>query len=168
MICGTTITAGFRSDSLPAIGVFDVVEHVEDDPGFVRHLRSLLVPGGYLFVTVPAYQWLWSVNDEHAGHFRRYTLRGMRTLLQATGMHVEYESCFFRPLPLPIFFSRALPSRLGLLKSHHKEKNAREHGQGRGLSRTVLERLLAPEVDKVSRGKVMNVGSSIIAVARRL
>jgi 2-polyprenyl-3-methyl-5-hydroxy-6-metoxy-1,4-benzoquinol methylase len=48
VICGTTHSAGFKNGSLPAIGVFDVVEHIEDDIGFFRHLWDLLEPSGMI------------------------------------------------------------------------------------------------------------------------
>ena len=38
VICATTHTAQFKPGSIPAIGVFDVVEHIEDDIGFLKHL----------------------------------------------------------------------------------------------------------------------------------
>ena len=46
VICATTHTAKFQSGTIPSIGVFDVVEHIEDDIGFLKHLYELLVPGG--------------------------------------------------------------------------------------------------------------------------
>ena len=71
VICSTTHTAQFKSGSIPAIGLFDVVEHIEDNIGFLKHLSELLVPGGMLYLSVPAYQFLWSLEDVKAGHFKR-------------------------------------------------------------------------------------------------
>ena len=73
VICSTLEDAGFPAHSLPAIGIFDVVEHIEDEQRFLRHLRELLRPGGRIYVTAPAYRWLWSSDDDFSGHFRRYT-----------------------------------------------------------------------------------------------
>src|SRR5207249_3972828 len=69
----TLDTAGFAPASLGSIGMFDVVEHIKDDVGFLKQARSYLQPGGRLYLTVPAYQALWSGEDVYAEHFRRYT-----------------------------------------------------------------------------------------------
>lgn len=67
VICSTLDDAGFHPGALPAAGLFDVLEHIEDDRGVLRRLASLVRPGGRLYVTVPAYQWLWSGEDVLGG-----------------------------------------------------------------------------------------------------
>src|ERR1700760_3640040 len=52
------------SESLHLIGMFDVLEHLEDDVGVLQHVHSMLVPGGALVLTVPAHMALWSYFDE--------------------------------------------------------------------------------------------------------
>ena len=103
VICGTTHSAGFKNSTLPAIGVFDVVEHIEDDLGFLLHLRDLLKPGGMLYLTVPAYKFLWSHEDVNAGHFRRYTLASMKMKLLEAGLEPIFETYIFGFLTLPVF-----------------------------------------------------------------
>src|SRR4051794_12833929 len=46
--------------TLPAASLFDVLEHIRDDGGFLNGLHELLIPEGRLYLTVPAYQSLWS------------------------------------------------------------------------------------------------------------
>ena len=70
------------------VGLFDVIEHVEEDSELLRHAISLLEPGGLLFVTVPALQSLWSEFDEILGHKRRYTRKQLRSLLSQVGFDV--------------------------------------------------------------------------------
>ena len=111
VICGTTHSAGFKNGSLPAIGVFDVVEHIDDDLGFLRHLRDLLEPGGMLYLTVPAFNFLWSHEDVDAGHFRRYTLGAMEKKLAEAGLKPVFGTCIFGFLTLPVFLLRTLPYR---------------------------------------------------------
>jgi len=61
VICATINTAQFKSCSLPAIGLFDVNEHIEDDLDFLMSINGILEKGGYLYATtVPAYSFLWS------------------------------------------------------------------------------------------------------------
>ena len=60
--------------------MLDVLEHIEDDVGMLRHLNSCLKPGGKLLVKVPALNYLYSPMDKAIGHYRRY---GKRTLTEA-------------------------------------------------------------------------------------
>ena len=61
-----------------AICMFDVLEHLENPEINLEHAFSLLKPGGYLLVTVPAYQWLWSEHDEIHHHLRRYSVNDLK------------------------------------------------------------------------------------------
>lgn len=74
------------------IALLDVVEHIEDDAGFLRELHGALIPGGRIILTVPAYQWLWSPLDVHSRHYRRYTRRQLVGRLRAAGYRVEFAS----------------------------------------------------------------------------
>ena len=100
MICSTFEDAGFRQNTLPAVGMFDVLEHVEDDAGFLRTLHETMIPDGRLYLTVPAYQWLWLAEDTYAGHFRRYTLSSLTSILNRAGFDVEFRSYMFSMAPI--------------------------------------------------------------------
>lgn len=149
-----------------AIGAFDVVEHISDDADFIRRLSQLLAPSGYFFSTVPAHQWLWSMADDEAGHFRRYTMETYQDLL-APHFDVQFSSYFFQPLILPIAVLRSLPYRLGIRSSSTDASASREHGTDGGLSAVVLSRLLHPEVPRIAALKSLSFGSSLIIAARR-
>ena len=58
-------------------------------------------------MTVPAYGWLWSAEDEHAGHHRRYSLGRLDALLARCAFHVDYATYFFAPFTLPVFLCAA-------------------------------------------------------------
>lgn len=147
VICSTTDSAGFRSGSLPAVGLFDVIEHVQDDGAFVSSIGTLLADGGLLFATVPAYRLLWSDEDVDAGHFRRYSRAGICGVLTASGFRIEFATYFFRLLPLPILMLRSLPYRLGLKRETESDSAAaaRDHGVGRRRLAGALDHLLAGE-----------------------
>lgn len=160
VVCATFEDARFRPRSLAAVGLFDVLEHIGDDGGFLDLLRGRLIPGGRLFLTVPAHPWLWSGNDTFSGHFRRYTAGTLRRLFTAHGFRVDYLTAFFRPLVLPILLFRALPSRLGL-RGYSASATRREHSPGAGPFGALLER----EVRAIRRGRTLSFGASLLLAA---
>jgi SAM-dependent methyltransferase len=166
VVCATTQTAGFRPASMAAIGVFDVVEHIEDDVAFLKHLHELLEPSGMLYLTVPAFNFLWSEADVSAGHYRRYTLRSLEESLQAAGLEVAFDTYFFRVLPLTVFLFRSLPFRLGLTSgSANSENMSRTHGTDEGIMVRVMRRMLAPEANSLARGQSIAFGGSCLLAA---
>jgi 2-polyprenyl-3-methyl-5-hydroxy-6-metoxy-1,4-benzoquinol methylase len=167
VVCATTETAGFKRHSLPAVGLFDVLEHIEDDIGFLRSLKDLISRQGRIYLTVPAFQFLWSDEDVSARHARRYRLKDLCKSLETAGFEIEYSSYFFRFLPLPVFLLRTLPFKLGLAKSTpDAEKIARAHMTKGRVIPSVLRTLLEPEIHAIKQGKVMKFGGSCLVVAR--
>lgn len=169
VICATLEQAGFRPGSLPAIGMFDVLEHIEDDRGTLELCRRLLVPGGMLYLTVPACRWLWSRNDEHAGHFRRYSLRRLWSLLESTGFEVAFGSGMFRCLIVPIFLGRTLAGRLrrrnGPPTRTLRDKQ-RDHVHAPGPAQRWVQRSLDRELRALAGGRPRSAGSSLLFAAR--
>ena len=165
VICATTDTAGLRDGSLAAVGLFDVVEHIDDDVAFLRSLRRKLRGGGRLYATVPALQALWSKSDVRAGHFRRYSRAAIARTIADAGFAVDYATCIFRPLPLPIFLFRALPDRLGVALVRDAKNDEREHRVAGGALARALERVLASEVHNVRAARRMRFGASCLVVA---
>lgn len=168
VVCATLDAAGFVPGSLPAVGLFDVVEHIEDDAGFLQRLAARLVPGGWLYLTVPAYPCLWSSEDVEAGHFRRYTRATLAAVVARAGYALAYATMIFRPLPLPIALLRALPYRLRLRRGPGSaDVLAREHAADGGMAGALAARVLAPEPGCIAKGRTMAFGASILMVARR-
>ena len=153
--------AGFRDGALPAIGFFDVLEHIEDEQGFLGKIRRCLAGDGRIYLTVPAGRWLWSDADVQAGHFRRYTCASLRRALERAGFRPLFMSKMFFPLPLPLFLSRSLPSLFG-----HRRRPAgnysRQHQSG---SRPLLNRIWRWELARLARGRGIPGGTSCLAVA---
>lgn len=166
VMCATTAAAGFARATLHAVGVFDVIEHTENDLEFLRSIRALLKEGGRLYATVPAYNALWSDEDVSAGHFRRYTRTEIVGQIERAGFRLEYSTYVFRPLPLPILLRRTLPYRLR--PAHHRNGTrdaARDHTPAAGRSAAIMDWLLRQEVSNVDAGRRMNFGGSCLVVA---
>jgi hypothetical protein len=148
---------------MPAAGLFDVLEHVEDDTGFLNEIHRCLTPSGRLYMTVPAMPWLWSYDDVAAGHYRRYTLRELTTKLQKGGFSVLFSSYLFVPLPFPLLALRSLPSMFGR-RSLPQNTYAPLHQPAKT---TLLNRLLDLEGKFLSKGRPLPVGTSCLVVAEK-
>lgn len=89
------------------VALFDVFEHVEDDAALAERVESLLSSRGYIAMTVPAFSWLWSEHDVLHHHFRRYTTREVRNLLERANFEIVYLSYWNMALLLPAALVRA-------------------------------------------------------------
>jgi len=81
--------------------LLDVIEHLPDDTTAMREAGRALKPGGLLFVTTPAFQQLWSLNDDMAHHLRRYRRRDFEALASRSGLRLidsRYFMFFLSPL----------------------------------------------------------------------
>lgn len=94
-----------------AIGAFDVMEHVENDREFLTQCSSLLSPGGYIFLTVPAGMELWTDIDRVSGHKRRYTRNNLLSLLTEAGFTVTDIRYFGFFQYVPYLFTKKIVSR---------------------------------------------------------
>lgn len=167
LVCASLEDAGFLPGSLPAVGLFDVLEHIQADTHFLSAIHDLLAPGGRIYLTVPAFQSLWSADDLYAGHYRRYHLTGLRRRLTAAGFRVLFNTYIFFMLPLPIFLVRALPSRLGLRKQNVWDQYQQEHRSQPGLTGKLLNRLLVWEMQRIRAGHSIPLGGSCLIAAEK-
>lgn len=110
---GTLESLQLPNSSVQAIGLFDVLEHIEDPAEILSEVNRCLEPGGYLILTVPANNWLFSDFDISIGHFRRYSRKKLNLLLKGNNFSVLRIDYFFMILVLPALILRAIPYRLG-------------------------------------------------------
>jgi SAM-dependent methyltransferase len=148
---------------LAAAGMFDVLEHIEDDIGTLQRVNRLLAPSGRLFLTVPAYAFLTSADDVAAGHYRRYTLRSLARALARTGFRVAYATYLFAPLTPLVLLLRTLPSLLHLRRAEDAELKVSDHVR-EGLSARAMNRLLHMEARRIEAGGSIPFGTSCMAV----
>jgi hypothetical protein len=114
----------FADFDIRAIGLFDVIEHIENANVFIAELFSKVRSGTKIYCTVPAYNILRSDVDDFGGHFRRYNNRLIKELAAKSGAKLLYTSYFFLYLAPLTFLLRAMPYRLGIKRP--KEKIVRE------------------------------------------
>ncbi len=166
VICSTLEDAGFNENSLAAIGVFDVLEHIEKDSEFINNIHLLLQEEGLIYLTVPAYQKLWSIHDIEAGHYRRYNNQTIKKILE-NKFEIVFSSYFFSFLIPAVFIFRALPYYLGYRQKKILESNA-EFGTSKNIFVRLLEYLLVIESKLISKCISIPIGTSYLVVAKKI
>lgn len=165
VIWSTVADAGFKDHTIPAIGLFDVLEHIEDDKDFLKGLKKILFSNGWLYLTVPACQTLWSTEDEYTGHFRRYTISQIKKTLKIAGYTTVYATYLFSYLPIPILFARTLPTKLGLDRPSTDKNAQRENTVKSRVVNSILFLFHTLELAMIKRKKMIPFGTSLLIVA---
>jgi hypothetical protein len=172
VVRATLEDAGFVPGTLPAIGLFDVVEHMADDYKFLETMRTYLSSHGRVYLTVPAYQVLWSGADVVAGHYRRYSRQPLGELLEKAGLKVEFATGFFQFLPPAILAMRVIPYRLGWKTLPEVQagdtKMLRQHKTKSELVARTLDWLQEREVAGIRERRENKFGASWLVVARKV
>jgi ubiquinone/menaquinone biosynthesis C-methylase UbiE len=100
----------FEDNSFDLVTGLDVIEHLDDDIAGLREMRRVLRPGGHALLFVPAFMFLWGVQDDVSHHRRRYTLAGLKKVLCEAGLEVERATyaniSFFAPILLGRLFMK--------------------------------------------------------------
>ena len=124
--------------------LLDVLEHVDDDVGFLSGFVSQnAMPGGVVLIGVPAWPRLFARHDEALGHCRRYTPASCRALVAAAGLTVRKSGGLFHSLLVPRALGLAAERGRRLLgRPVSPPPNLGEWSGGETFS-SVLERALA-------------------------
>ena len=101
----------FPDDSFDLITALDIIEHLDDDVRGLSEIARVLKPGGRAIVLVPAYMFLWSLQDEISSHRRRYIVKQLRRALTQSGLVVE-RATYANALLFPIVYAGRLTLRV--------------------------------------------------------
>jgi SAM-dependent methyltransferase len=157
---GAAESLPFADASFDLVTGLDVVEHLDDDIAGLSEMRRVLRPDGRAVLFVPAFMFLWGVQDEISHHRRRYTLTELTQRLGDAGLTVERASYANITFFVPILAGRVLMRLTGL-------RPASENNITIGALNGLLGRILGAESWWLRR---MNFpfGVSIICVARKI
>lgn len=159
--CATLEDLGLPTSSIPSIGVFDVLEHIEDPMPMLKEFSRVLDKDGLLLITVPAHQFLFSKYDSSIGHFRRYSTSELKSSLTAAGFELVSARFLFSFLVPIAWVLRVLPEKMRLKNSGTSRSSARNQLRIAQLLSPLFRFLVATE--KILR---LPFGLSIVAVAR--
>jgi SAM-dependent methyltransferase len=141
------------------ITCLDVVEHTPDDRRALAELRRVCRPGGWLLVTVPAYQALWSAHDVANHHYRRYGRRTLRRAAVQAGWSVCRMTSFNMLLLPPAAAVRLLHRRRRPEAGYRPDLTLGPRWLG-----PLLELPLRAEARWLSAGRRLPAGLSLLAV----
>ena len=90
--------------------LFDVLEHIEDQLGFLTRASDFVRPGGWIAINVPARQELFSAFDAQVGHVRRYSLESLSEVVATAGLNEKVTTYWGYPL-VPLLWVRKIMLR---------------------------------------------------------
>ena len=149
----------YENDSFELVTALDVIEHLDDDVAGLREMRRVLRHDGRVLLFVPAFMFLWGVQDDVSNHRRRYTLPSLVKAVEEAGFAVEWSSYANISFFLPVLMVRSVMRWLGL-------RAATEYGINISLMNGPFSELFAAERFILKRGK-LPFGVSAVCIARR-
>jgi SAM-dependent methyltransferase len=157
---GAAESLPFDEGEFDLVTALDVVEHLDDDLAGLSEMRRVLRTNGRALLFVPAFMWLWGVQDDVSHHRRRYTLPELRARVEASGLAVERATYANMTFLAPILFGRLLMRAMNLRPASENNVNVSALngvlGRVFGVERHFLRRFNFP------------FGVSAIIVARKV
>jgi SAM-dependent methyltransferase len=148
-------------EEFDVIGAFDVLEHIHEDEKVLSRMYRAARAGGGVILTVPQHPFLWSRQDEHACHVRRYTSSELRSKLERAGFTVTQISSFVSLL-LPVLAVARLRNR-GVASEFDPLEELR---MGRAMN-AVLDRVMDLERVLIQLGVSFPAGGSLLVVGTK-
>lgn len=99
---GLAETLPYADETFEITTALDVIEHLDDDIAGLREMHRVTKAGGYSLIFVPAFMWLWGVQDDISHHRIRYTRKQIVERIEKAGFAVERATyanfTFFAPI----------------------------------------------------------------------
>jgi len=145
------------------IGAFDVLEHINEDELVIENVFKSLKPGGYFFITVPQYMFMWSAEDDKVKHKRRYKKKELIGKLKNARFYINYYTSFvFMLFPL-MYFSRAfLKNKKKIIDEHNSELNLNP------IINVVFSLIMKIDEFLIKLGFKLPWGGSLIVVGKKV
>ncbi len=98
----------FADESFDLVTALAVIEHLGDDVQGLREIYRVLKRGGCALIFVPAFMWLWGLQDEVSNHRIRYTRPQIVKKIKTAGFDVERATYANITFFVPILVGRFL------------------------------------------------------------
>ena len=123
LLAGDLNRLPIKTKSVGLIIAMDILEHLEDDSKGISESYRALTKGGILILTVPAFKFLWGIQDVVTGHKRRYSRKEITKKLKENGFDILKSSYFNFFLFFPILIARRIIRFLGFKIESENEVN---------------------------------------------
>lgn len=124
-------------NSVDAVILLNVLEHIEDDTAALEQIKRILKPGGVAILEVPAGPHLYDLYDKALLHFRRYLLKDLTEKVKNLDFKVVKESHLGVFIYPGFWLVKQRNKRLGNKspeqQKHIVEKNIRDTGDSKLL-----------------------------------
>ncbi|MDW8274563.1 MAG: hypothetical protein RMJ53_10075 [Chitinophagales bacterium] len=159
----------FEKFNVRNVGLFDVIEHLEDDISFLSSLFAKIPDRSRVFISVPAFQHLWSQTDEISGHFRRYNCKRIKKLESSTGFKTIFTTYYFNYYYPFLFLLRVLPYRLGIRWDKDKllQRETKMLGKRNIFTDRFFSYLHNFSLARIEKGKTLPWGTSLFLVLEK-
>lgn len=127
---------------------FNVLEHVDDDTGFIEKMSNWVIDGGYVFILVPAFPFAYSNFDHQIGHYRRYTKKSLSKAMESAGLK-SISVHYINPLGLIAWFV--------MMKCFGRSPRS-------GIAIELWDKLVIPLTRRIEKHLRMPIGQSCIGV----
>ena len=104
----------FDDESFEIVTALDVVEHLDNDVAGLKEMHRVLKTGGKSLIFVPAFMWLWGVQDDVSNHRIRYTKSQITERLEKVGFEIERATYANWTFFAPILAGRTLMKVMGI------------------------------------------------------
>lgn len=149
----------YRRDTGPTdcdlVLMMDVLEHVDDDRGLLRHYAAKVPSGAHFLVTVPAFRFLWSGHDVFLEHKRRYRLGEIEAVMRDAGLDVVRGAYYFG-----LVFPLAAAVRLATRCTTEPRSSLKKHDS---LTNGILSTLCAAELPLFPINRLAGLSAFVLA-----
>lgn len=167
VVNGSLTELEYQNETFDMVCAFDVIEHIEDHEKAVSEIYRVLKKDGLAYITVPAFQFLWSDHDVINHHFRRYTKKEIVDLFKNQGFKIDFETYFNFVLFFPIFLVRMISNMLPTSSKSNSTGSDAEKIGATGPLNKILFQLMKSELLFLGRKISLPVGVSVLLIARK-
>jgi len=156
---GAAESLPYDDDSFDLVTALDVIEHLDDDQAGLSEVSRVLRPGGRALLFVPAFMFLWGVQDDVSNHRRRYDRAELISKVKAAGFEIEQAGYANFTFFVPVLVVRSIMRWLNI-------RAETEYGINLPALNKPLAKLFGAERFVLKRGG-FPFGVSIICMARK-
>ncbi len=143
--------------------LMDILEHIDDDIGFLKNCIAKVPPGTTFLISVPAFEFLWSEHDIFLEHRRRYMLKHIESIASSTGLKVK-TGCYYFGAVFPIAVTTRIIGKLLRKNTQQPRSQLKQHHP---LLNTFLAALCHPELSLIKHNRLAGLTVFCLAESRQ-